>query len=53
MPDITRRVVVGVRGSPGSLYALRLALEQARESGAALMPVIGWEPVLFESCHRA
>ncbi|MBR7826018.1 universal stress protein [Actinospica sp. MGRD01-02] len=40
----SRRVVVGVSGSPGSLQALRCAVEQARALGATLLPVIAWEP---------
>ena len=34
------RVVVGVSGSLGSLQALRLAADEARARGAALVPVI-------------
>jgi nucleotide-binding universal stress UspA family protein len=39
-----RRVVVGVHGSLGSLQALRLAAEEARERQAVLVPVIAWTP---------
>jgi len=39
-----RRVVVGVHGSLGSLQALQLAAEEARERQAALVPVIAWTP---------
>ena len=39
-----RRVVVGVHGSLGSLQALRLAAEEARDREAVLVPVIAWTP---------
>jgi nucleotide-binding universal stress UspA family protein len=39
-----RRVVVGVHGSLGSLQALRLAAEQARDRQAVLVPVVAWTP---------
>jgi nucleotide-binding universal stress UspA family protein len=39
-----RRVVVGVHGSLGSLQALRLAADEARDRGALLVPVIAWTP---------
>ena len=39
-----RRVVVGVHGSLGSLQALRLAAEEARERHAPLVAVIAWTP---------
>lgn len=38
------RVVVGVSGSPGSLTALRRAVDEARCRGAELWPVLAWEP---------
>jgi nucleotide-binding universal stress UspA family protein len=38
------RVVVGVHGSPGSLQALRFAMNHAHTFGAVLVPVIAWEP---------
>ncbi|MEU6218971.1 universal stress protein [Streptomyces sp. NPDC047022] len=38
------RVVVGVSGSLGSLTALRWAAQEARRRGAALWPVLAWEP---------
>jgi nucleotide-binding universal stress UspA family protein len=39
-----RRVVVGVNGSLGSLQALRLAADEARDRHAVLVPVIAWVP---------
>jgi nucleotide-binding universal stress UspA family protein len=39
-----RRVVVGVHGSLGSLQALRLAADEARDREAVLVPVIAWIP---------
>jgi nucleotide-binding universal stress UspA family protein len=39
-----RRVVVGVHGSLGSLQALRLAADEARDRQAVLVPVIAWTP---------
>jgi nucleotide-binding universal stress UspA family protein len=39
-----RRVVVGVHGSLGSLQALRLAADEARDRQAVLVPVIAWVP---------
>jgi nucleotide-binding universal stress UspA family protein len=39
-----RRVVVGVHGSLGSLQALRLAADEARDRQAVLVPVIAWMP---------
>lgn len=38
------RVIVGAGGSPGSVRALRYAEGLARSNGAALIPVIAWEP---------
>ena len=52
MPHIPRRVVVGVSGSPGSLQALRVAVEQACALDATLMPVIVWEPPGGDSAAR-
>jgi nucleotide-binding universal stress UspA family protein len=46
------RVVVGVNGSPGSLQALRFAVGHARALGAALVPVIAWEPPGGDSANR-
>jgi nucleotide-binding universal stress UspA family protein len=39
-----RRVVVGVHGSLGSLQALRLAAEEARERRAVLVATVAWMP---------
>ncbi len=39
-----RRVIAGVSGSPGSLQALRYAAGLARAHGAALVPVLTWQP---------
>jgi nucleotide-binding universal stress UspA family protein len=39
-----RRVVVGVHGSLGSLQALRLAADEARDRQATLVAVIAWVP---------
>ena len=52
MPYTPRRVVVGVSGSPGSLQALRIAVEQAHALDATLMPVIVWEPPGGDSAAR-
>lgn len=52
MSHLTRRVVVGVSGSPGSLQALRFAVEQARALEATLLPVIAWEPPGGDSALR-
>lgn len=49
---VTGRVVVGLHGTPGSLQALRFAVEQARAFGAALVPVIAWQPPGGESAAR-
>ncbi|MEV7288399.1 universal stress protein [Streptomyces sp. NPDC093252] len=40
----TPRVVVGVSGSLGSVTALCRAAEESRRRGAALWPVLAWEP---------
>lgn len=41
-------------GSPGSLEALRYAVEQARRLGRVLVPVIAWKPVGNQLvAHRA
>jgi nucleotide-binding universal stress UspA family protein len=45
-------VVVGVSGSPGSVHALRFAIERAHELGATLMPVIAWQPPGGDSAMR-
>ena len=44
MSHVIGRVVVGVSGSPGSLQALRFAVDHARALSATLVPVIAWEP---------
>ena len=41
---IVGRVIVGVDGSPGSLAALRCALDQARRFATVLVPVMVWHP---------
>ena len=52
--NIVGRVVVGVDGSPGSLAALRYAVEQARRLGRVLVAVIAWKPVGNQVApHRA
>ncbi|TGA93813.1 universal stress protein, partial [Streptomyces sp. MZ04] len=38
------RVVVGVSGSPASLAALRVGVDEARRAGRVLVAVIAWEP---------
>jgi nucleotide-binding universal stress UspA family protein len=38
------RIIVGTSGSPGSLQALRLAADLARDDDAALIPVLAWLP---------
>lgn len=47
-----RRVLVGVSGSPGSLQALRLGINQARAFDAFLIPIIAWEPPGGDSAAR-
>jgi nucleotide-binding universal stress UspA family protein len=48
------RVVVGVSGSPGSLQALRAAVDEARSRDAALIAVLAWTPAGGEfAYHRA
>ncbi|HWG22975.1 universal stress protein [Actinospica sp.] len=44
MPLSVGRVVVGVDGSPGSLHALRRAVEFSRAWQAPLFPVLAWQP---------
>ena len=44
MSGIINRVIVGVSGSPGSLQALRHAIDLARENHAELVPVLAWVP---------
>ena len=39
-----RRVIVGARGSPGSIQARRYAQHLARDAGATLVPVLTWLP---------
>jgi nucleotide-binding universal stress UspA family protein len=46
------RVVVGVHGSLTSLAALRTALQEARDRGAVLVPVLAWSPVGGEFAYR-
>jgi nucleotide-binding universal stress UspA family protein len=46
------RVVVGVHGSPSSLAALRVALQQARDRDAVLVPVLAWAPAGGEIAYR-
>ncbi|MFE4975146.1 universal stress protein [Kitasatospora sp. NPDC056651] len=46
------RVVVGVSGSLGSLAALHRGLAEARDRGAALVPVHAWEPPGGEHGYR-
>ncbi|HEX4790661.1 MAG TPA: universal stress protein, partial [Actinospica sp.] len=38
------RVFAGVDGTPGSLQALRHALDLARVFAAPLIPVLAWQP---------
>jgi nucleotide-binding universal stress UspA family protein len=49
---VVGRVVVGVSGSPGSLRALRFAVDHAHALGATLVPVIAWEPPGGDSATR-
>lgn len=46
------RVIVGVHGSPGSLQALRFAVEAARRFDVMLHPVIAWQAPGGDSAHR-
>jgi tRNA(Ile)-lysidine synthase TilS/MesJ len=39
----TRRIVVGVSGSLGSLAALHRAVDQARRTGAEVLAVLAWD----------
>jgi len=48
----TRRVVIGLSGSPGSLQALRFAADLARFQNAELMPVLVWSPPGGELADR-
>jgi nucleotide-binding universal stress UspA family protein len=41
--DTTRRIVVGVDGSPGSTVALRWAMDQARLADATVEAVAAWQ----------
>ena len=41
---IIGRLIVGTSGSPGSLQALRYAEVLAHTHGAALIPVLAWQP---------
>jgi nucleotide-binding universal stress UspA family protein len=52
LSHVTGRVVVGVHGTPGSLQALRFAVEQARMFDAVLVPVIAWQPPGGDSTGR-
>ncbi|GAA2301369.1 universal stress protein [Streptomyces caniferus] len=50
----TRRFVVGVSGSLGSLAALHRAVGEVRHGGAELLVVLAWEaPGGAPACHRA
>lgn len=42
MSRVVGRVVVGVHGSPGSLQALRYAVNAARSLDTVLVPVLAW-----------
>src|SRR6266700_1291583 len=44
MPLSVNRVFVGVDGSPGSLHALRRAVEFSRAWRAPRFPVLAWQP---------
>ena len=44
MSRTINRVVVGVDGTPGSLQALREAVQLCRDHFARLVPVLAWEP---------
>lgn len=44
MPESVGRVIVGVSGSPGSLQALRHAVDLARDHHAELVLVLAWLP---------
>ena len=46
------RVIVGVHGSPGSLQALRFAVETARRFDCVLHPVIAWQAPGGDSAYR-
>lgn len=52
MSRIVGRVVVGVDGSPGSLQALRHAVNTARSLNTVLVPVLAWSPPGGESANR-
>ena len=52
MPHGIGRVIVGVHGSPGSLEALRFAVETARRFDTVLYPVIAWQAPGGDSAHR-
>jgi nucleotide-binding universal stress UspA family protein len=52
MPTSIGRVIVGVDGSPGSLHALRRAVEFSRAWRAPLYPVLAWTPPGGESTAR-
>lgn len=52
MSQAIGRVIVGVHGTPGSLQALRFAVEHARTYRATLVPVIAWEPPGGDSAYR-
>jgi nucleotide-binding universal stress UspA family protein len=45
MSRVPGRIVVGVSGSLANLAALRVALDQARSTGARLIAVHAWSPV--------
>jgi nucleotide-binding universal stress UspA family protein len=46
------RVIVGVSGSLGSLAALHHAMDEARRTGALLVPVLAWVPPGGEAAYR-
>jgi nucleotide-binding universal stress UspA family protein len=46
------RVVIGVSGSVANLAALRVAVDQARGSGAPLVALHAWKPVGGEIAYR-
>ncbi|WP_377271769.1 universal stress protein [Peterkaempfera sp. SMS 1(5)a] len=48
----TRRIVVGVSGSLGSIAALHHAVERARCTGAEVLAVLAWEPPGGEYGYR-
>ncbi|SEM23738.1 universal stress protein [Streptacidiphilus jiangxiensis] len=51
MPEV-RRVVVGVSGTPSSLQALRVGLDEARRGRVPLLAVLAWVPLGGEAAYR-